>query len=825
MRPGPVPAQLDRLLDPDTALTCIGVNDVDSIADTARSLHQTHDWVKLADLYRGLFNAASKHRTRDGLRVLLAEQRVAARLGDADRVREVSFFLAQQHRLSGGFTAAEAWLRTLVAEEPTDATAVSQVRAWRELAAVREVAADYEDGLRCCDHAVAIASAFPYVTGAGEAHIQALLQKSVILRHQGSLDEAARTLDEARQRASGSEVSRKLQGLIELRQGGLDLVIGLPVAALSAYRRAAAHFIGVSENNLALAQLRQVACLRALDRTAEALQLTSRLRARYRATGDTYRLGQVLLERAEVQQARGDNAEALISLEECRPFYEHGETLEALRWHTHQARIRRRAGDQMERTRRHLMTVLRLAARPGRRDLTRTMLALSALPRAGLTADLSLVASRTALAAADHQRDSLTQTRRRWALHGQREEVYSEAILLHAHRGDGLAVAQIAETGRADLLNQMLAGHTSALTDRIVVPADPRPETAEEVFSAALAVADMLDGVAIAAAPVPPLPGGLPDASHLDSVAEKIVVLHLGGGPGGWWSCAATRSQGDAWQVLIRNAPDEVGEVVNQLVKGGLFPASRMSQALWEKISAFLLPDDALWSPGSTRSLLLAPDPRLWHVPYAALSRDGITLADVIEFSVTPSLRTISLLEGRVIRPVSGAAVSLLDSNLPGTLIERAALEGWPGGHRPAASLAEATGCALLYVNGHGGEPGMAGTLGPESLTLGHLATSKLPPLVVLNGCWSGTAKSVYGQDPLSLAIGGLLGGAGTVVGGVGPIGGIPSAHVAARMLALVGEGLPVRSALRRAQLEVRAQHPYLGPFDWAGLCVVGLGR
>jgi CHAT domain-containing protein len=103
------------------------------------------------------------------------------------------------------------------------------------------------------------------------------------------------------------------------------------------------------------------------------------------------------------------------------------------------------------------------------------------------------------------------------------------------------------------------------------------------------------------------------------------------------------------------------------------------------------------------------------------------------------------------------------------------------------------------------------------------LAAHPLPGLVVLNGCWSGAAAGGYGADPLSLALGAVLGGADTAVAGIGAIGSTASALVCEVALGLLGDGLPVCSAIRQAQRSVRDTHPGLGPFEWAGLCAIGV--
>jgi hypothetical protein len=97
-----------------------------------------------------------------------------------------------------------------------------------------------------------------------------------------------------------------------------------------------------------------------------------------------------------------------------------------------------------------------------------------------------------------------------------------------------------------------------------------------------------------------------------------------------------------------------------------------------------------------------------------------------------------------------------------------------------------------------------------------------MPPLVILNGCWSGTTDGRFGQDPFSLAVGALIGGAEVVIAGIGHIGSAASAHVAARRLSLLQQGRPPGAAIRQAQNQIRASYPGLTAFDWASLSAVG---
>ncbi|MFI6078881.1 CHAT domain-containing protein [Actinoplanes sp. NPDC051343] len=253
---------------------------------------------------------------------------------------------------------------------------------------------------------------------------------------------------------------------------------------------------------------------------------------------------------------------------------------------------------------------------------------------------------------------------------------------------------------------------------------------------------------------------------------------------------------------------------------------------LQEKLGAFLLPDPQIWAgtPQSPQSVVIVPDSRLWQIPYGAFIRAGVHLADVAEVVLTPSLRTLQLLLRRATAEAARAAehpaFSHLDATLPGFLAERTALDAWPGGHHDLANPAAADPRgALLYVSGHGTGAGATSQFGVATVSLDALSAGGLPRLVVLNGCWSGTAASRFGQDPLSLAVGALLGGADTVIAGIGQVGSEPSARVGTDFVNLVRDGLPPAAALRLAQCGLRDAQPDLGPFDWAGLCAIGTGH
>jgi len=406
--------------------------------------------------------------------------------------------------------------------------------------------------------------------------------------------------------------------------------------------------------------------------------------------------------------------------------------------------------------------------------------------------------------------------------------------------GNTEEVAKITELGRADLLNQLLSGRgrdwSGSVIKLPIVPGPPDPNLASSVFAMAQDVCWALDEDA-APRQIGSLPLGevLAPGLVLDDLADVIVMSHLAYNGSDWRVSVATRLRHGSWRVVIEEAPASVAALLDKLNGGVLLPERGISSLTWQQLGTFLLPDPAIWSGSYDNpcTVLICPDPRLWQVPFAALTRQGILLAEVAEVRLTPSLRTSTLLRDRAGRQPDAArsiaktrpALALLEAGLPGHGVELAALTAWPGGVRPLEAiddLADDHESALLYVSGHGDKPGAASQLGLTKLTLDRLATSALPPMVFLNGCWSGTTDGRFGQDPMSLAVGALIGGAEVVVAGIGRIGGIASAHIAAHTLELCEQGHSVGSALRLAQRRIRVAHPELSAFEWAGLSVVG---
>ncbi|GAA1560381.1 CHAT domain-containing protein [Kribbella lupini] len=829
MKPEQLDVLLTRLADPGIAGSL--TDTVRAQVPTAKELFDTGDLTALADLCKTLSSRAWELRERGLIfRLLLAEWVIANAIGDRERADEVARYLAARNRLTERFRIAEAWNWRLLKTALTPETAFTHATAWRELAAVREVAAEYTEGIRYCKTAIATCQQHAEVPGIASARVKAMLQLSVLHRLPGDLESARTVLAQARDFIEANAVEPLLRGLVPLREGALDLVAGRPARALEAYRKAEEAFTGVSEVNRFIVRVRQITCLSRLGEPTQALALADTLAIDYPADTEPYRHGQVLTELAELHQGLGNLYDVEATLDRAEPLYENSTTLEALRWRLHRARNILDLGRPAERAAVHLAVVLQITTHPARQDLTRTMLALHLITR--LPASIVVMpgirthALHAALVAADVQRTSLQDTGLRFSLHAQRESIYASAVEFYAHTGPAGTVARITELGRADVLNQILA--TGGRPD-LTLTSSPPPDAAQlaAVFAAARMIATDLQAAspqADLAEPLP-LPGVDLEPDCLDRLADVLVLAQLWtDAEGGWYSTTSTRPRGENWQTTTQAATPALAPLLPELFADASVAGS-IRGSLWEELGRFLLPHQAIWS-GSVdepRSVVICPDPRLWQVPYGALLRESRALVDVAAATLTPSLETL-LLQRRH-KPghasTSRPALSLLDPTVSGSEVELAALQAWPHGHHSVTTLQELPDSSLLYVSGLGDGPGAEGVLGPN-LVIDELMSALLPQLVILNGCWSGTATSRYGWEPLSLAVGALLGGADIVIAGAGEIGSIGSALVASDFLRLIAQGLPAPEALRQSQRTIRARHPELTPFEWAGLNAIG---
>lgn len=825
-------------------------------ARAAAGLHGLGQWGELAGFYGDLADDAWREgRYRRSLRLLLAARVAAVRAGDGAKVVAVTSLLAMRHRLRGGFVVAEAWDHAQLARPLDESMARAHAVARRELATLRGLTGGYQEGIAQCEQALEVCRAFADRPGMALIHVQVLLERSLGERLSGRLDLALATLAEARNLAEAheSEVNDLTRGMIAVREARLYVMVGDPRTGLAAYLRAESLFTGVSADNLVITRISRIDCLRALGRTADALALADELAEECERAGEHARLGQVLLERADIQYATGDFAGAAATARRAGQERQDDDSLEALRWRRHLARALLASGGDQREAAAHLGVILTTACRPDRQDLARTWQALhealSISDESVLPSAVWFAAGRGALTGAELQRDLLSAPEARWGVHAEREEVYAAAIRLHCAVADHGAVAQVMELGRADVLNRVLLDGSSLTRPLTGLPLLPPPADdgrLDDLFALGSDVARVLAGGSADEIGVLPLPGGLPSPEDLDGLADVVVMVQLGHGTAGWWSSTAVRERGGRWRATVEPVPERLDAWIGRMAAGTPLPPRGVARAVWQALGELLMPAPEIWqgTPEVPRSVVICPDPRLWHVPYGALLRGETALVDVAEVTLTPSLRTLCLVRDRARQagPAArgagtaargvGTAGSLLDDALPAHSRERAALDAWPGGHRPLGALAEVAGLpdpALLYVSGHGAAPRDSrdsgdSVLGPSGVTLDSLATLPLPELLLLVGCWSATAASRYGRDPLSLAVGGLLGGARTVVAGVGRIGEQAAARIAGETLRYVAEGMPARSALRAAARALRDRHPELGPYDWAGMCVMGAG-
>ncbi|MDG5803799.1 CHAT domain-containing protein [Streptomyces ossamyceticus] len=849
----------DRLPDPAIALTFPAATrssaaaDVELVAEHERSraaaLFADSDWAELGRHYDALAERAWKttHRA-EALRLLLAARAAAQRAGDSAALLDRTRFLAERYRLSAAFLAAEAWNMEQLSTPPEPANAKYHVTAWRARAALCEPSGDYESAVRFSDRSLAVAEQFEGAPGVAQARAQSLLQRATTERLRGHLETAYSFLDQARQRAQalrGKDDSPNLRGQIALAHARMDISVGHFPSAHAMYQEAESCFREAGSSvNVRVVRVARIAALRLLDRLPEALDLCRALVEECQQLRLHRIHGQVLLEQAEVLEAMGEGEKAARVLAQARPHFEGQRTLEAARWNRHMGRRSIMSGGDMGCAAAHLTAALGIAIREESRDLTRTWYALHDVLRlegsAELPRSLHLLVSRTAVACADLQRDQLTRPENRWALQEQREEVYAGALMAHGAEQRHEDIAHIVELGRSDVLDHLLDNRDEVgrPPSPLSSPLPPRddPERVEEIFRAARAVHAALvgDREPNPGCQAPVVPGRLPSSTETDELADVVVLVQIGKGPEGWWSSVVSRARHGVWHSSRQIAPPKLDKLMELLTAGKPLPAYGVSNSTWEALARFLLPHDIAWRGSVDRplALLLSPDLRLWQLPYGALRRDGVCLLDVAEVTLTPSLRV----QARLHRTRADAdatagstdmrAISVLDSTLKGSADEFKALAAWPGSHEelsvldPAEDLASA---ALLYLSGLGDTAGTT-TLGPLGVTFDVLAGLRLPRLLILNGCWTGTAASRFGQDPLSLAVGGILGGAETVIAGIGHINSWSSAQVGAQILAPVSRGRTPSSALRQAQRTLRDTHPGLGPYDWAGMCLIGLG-
>ncbi len=285
------------------------------------------------------------------------------------------------------------------------------------------------------------------------------------------------------------------------------------------------------------------------------------------------------------------------------------------------------------------------------------------------------------------------------------------------------------------------------------------------------------------------------------------------------------------------------------------------------------------------KRLVIVPDGALFYLPFGALSVGGVPLVDGHEVVTVPSASILAALrEERASRPpardrvavfadpvfsaadprVSGAAAGTA-SGLPASALRSSQQESvFPrlsfSRKEAEAILARAPGDDVYAAFGfeasldnvaaadlsryrilHFATHAVLDTETPElsSIVLslvdrdgssrdgylwgpdiGDLALSA--ELVVLSACETALGKEVRGEGVVGLTRSFLAAGAGRVVVSLWRVDDRATSELMDRFYGALFDGLPAAAALRRAQLELRAEPAWSAPYYWAGFVLQG---
>jgi CHAT domain-containing protein len=154
----------------------------------------------------------------------------------------------------------------------------------------------------------------------------------------------------------------------------------------------------------------------------------------------------------------------------------------------------------------------------------------------------------------------------------------------------------------------------------------------------------------------------------------------------------------------------------------------------------------------------------------------------------------------------SGILIATVSSDPPGTDVATRA----PDGGDPA-------------VEGEGVGGGQVASSTDPYARAGQIAAARSDArLVVLSGCESALGRATQGEGVLGVAAAFFAAGARSLVASIWEVDDRVTADLMERFYAGLADGKPVASALRAAQLEIRAKRPH--PFYWAGFVAIGDG-
>jgi len=542
---------------------------------------------------------------------------------------------------------------------------------------------------------------------------------------------------------------------------------------------------------------------------------------------DPHVLAQALLELGRALRGARRYEAAIPLFARVRALYADDATLEVGRAWLDEARAVRATGGALSDLRPLLAHAITLAC--DREDLN---LLAQGLTEALAPEDESPVmerirptVARWAVAAVELIRTDLQPIADRSSVQRQQQATYSAGLLVEALQGDPERATATMELGRADAIGHLLARHDGQCRPDQDLFNVPRIQPAQQLSDALRVWSTQFAEFLAGRRNDPPDSPAPPDSAPLRPASGALMASFQLVEPA--TVVTAWCVEGAAWRIEAHDVPQQCAALLDALVTGQCPPERGVREGTWRALAQVLLPPPVFdrTAHSSVRTVILSPDVRLWNIPYPALPVAAGHLADGVDLVLTPSLQCHQLLADTPPNIPMSSAVGILDNTLIDAAVEVDALRTWPGGHCHLTDLEEdrLDDAALLYISGHGNRAGARNLLDGR-LSLPALARQTLPPLVLLGGCWSATAMSRYGEDPFSLAVGALIGGARTVIAGTGRVGDAATARILGRLLRLLATGVPAATALRAAQLATRDAHPELGPFEWGGLLAIGAG-
>jgi len=233
--------------------------------------------------------------------------------------------------------------------------------------------------------------------------------------------------------------------------------------------------------------------------------------------------------------------------------------------------------------------------------------------------------------------------------------------------------------------------------------------------------------------------------------------------------------------------------------------------------------------------LVVVPHGILHAVPFAALYDGGQYLIDRAEVSFSPSAAVYAVCRKRI-RHDQGSLVAFAVpvENIPQVIQEVEQISQIAEAPRKfvgeAATLQNffqaAPEAGVLHIATHGAfrpdNPMFSGL----RMADGWLAARDLynlrlnADLVVLSACETGLAKQASGDELMGLARGFLYAGAPCLIASLWPVRDDATAKFMTTFYSNLRAGMPVASALRRAQLALREQ--YHNPYFWSAFTATG---